>query len=197
MQTRRKVALKVIALLFVTFLATGCSEYRKYRSSRIAERADRYFKASEYEKAKIEYLNLLRLDHQSVTAFQQLGLIWFEQGVPLRAIPFLLRVRELAPQNNAARSKLALAFMAIGDSGDAWKEAVAVLQNDPGNADAMLVLVDSSQSHEEMTATEQQLQKFPDQSSAVLHLARASLGMKKGDIGSASDEVQQALAADP
>ena len=103
-------------------------------------RADRYFSAGEYDKAKIEYLNLLRLDHQNVRAFQQLGFIWFEQGAPLRAIPFLVKARELAPQNIPARAKLALSFMGLGESAEARKEALSILGQDPANADAILLL---------------------------------------------------------
>jgi len=142
MQTLRDPVPKIITLLLVAVILSGC--FAAAKKSRILERADRYFKAGEYDKAKIEYLNLLRLDNQNVTAFQQVGFIWFEQGVPLRAIPFLLRVRELAPQNVAARAKLALGFMAVAQLTEARKEAVSILQQDPGNSDALVLLADTS-----------------------------------------------------
>src|SRR4029077_9701523 len=163
----------------------------------ILERADRYFKAGEYDNAKIEYLNLLRLDNQNVTAFQQLGFIWFEQGVPFRAVPFLLKVRELAPQNVATRAKLALGFMAVGQPTEARKEALSILRQDPGNSDAIVLLADTSQSKEEIGATEQQLQQFPQRDKGAFHLASASLASRKGNLPGASDEVEQALAVDP
>jgi len=195
MQTLRDLVPKIITLLLVAVLLSGC--FAGAKKSRILERADRYFKAGEYDNAKIEYLNLLRLDNQNVTAFQQLGFIWLEQGVPLRAIPFLLKVRELAPKNIAARAKLALAFMAMGQSAEARKEAVSILQEDSANSDAIVLLADASQSKEEIAAAEHQLQKFPQQKTAAFHLAAASVAMRKGDVGAASDEIQQALAVDP
>src|SRR5215469_7448683 len=94
---------RIVALFVVTALFCSCS--KSAREARSLEQADRYFKADEYEKAKIEYMKVLRLNGQNVTAYQQLGFIWSEQGAPVRAIPFLLKVRDLAPQNNAARSK--------------------------------------------------------------------------------------------
>src|SRR5947207_11808495 len=160
-------------------------------------RTDRYFKAGEYDKAKIEYLNLVRLDQQNVTAFQQLGFIWYEQGDPLRAIPFLLRARELAPKNVTSRAKLALSLMAIGQSAEARKEAVSTIQQDAGNPDAITVLADTSLTKEEIAATDQQLQKFPQKDSAVFHLASASLAWQSGDTATASDQVRQALASEP
>ncbi len=112
-------------------------------------------------------------------------------------IPFLLKVRELAPQNNAARSKLALGFMAIGQAAEARKEAISILKQDPANSDAILVLADSSRGKEEIASAEQELAKFPQKNTAAFHLANASLAIKKNDLGAASDEVQQAIAADP
>jgi tetratricopeptide (TPR) repeat protein len=195
MQMLRAHFPRIILPLLVMVIISGC--HPAARKSRILARADQYFKAGEYDKAKIEYLNLLRVDHQDITAFQQLGFIWLEEGAPLRAIPFLLRVRELAPQNVAARGKLALGFMAVGEPAEARKEAVSILQQDPGNTDAIVLLADTSQSKEETAATEPQLQKFSQKNTAAFHLAAASLALKKGDIGAASDELQQAVAADP
>src|SRR3979411_389333 len=40
------------------------------KKSRVMERADRYFKAGEYDKAKIEYMNVLRLDRTNRTAIK-------------------------------------------------------------------------------------------------------------------------------
>ena len=59
-------------------------------------------------------MNVLRVDRQNAIAFQQLGVIWFEEGAPLRAGGFLLRARELAPNNLDSRLKLARVFMSIG-----------------------------------------------------------------------------------
>ena len=188
-------AARIIALLLATLLFSSCSPAAK--KARTAERADRYFKSGEYDKAKVEYMNLLRLDHQNITAFQQLGFIWSEQGVPLRAIPFLLKIRELAPQNTPARSKLALAFMALGDRIEARKEAMSILQRDQANPDAIILLADTSQTKEEIAAADEQLQKFPHKDTAAYHLATGSLAVHKGDLGAAASEIEQAVAADP
>lgn len=181
--------------LLLAVILSGCSAGAK--RSRALERADRYFKAGEYDKAKVEYLNLLRLGDQSVTPFQQLGFIWSEQGVPLRAIPFLLKVRELAPNNLPARSKLALAFAHIGQPAEVRKEAVVILEQEPGNSEAIVLLADTSQTKEEIAAAAQQLEKFPQRNTAAFHLASATLALRKGELGAASDELQQALTAEP
>ena len=101
MQTLRNWIPKVIGLLLIALIISGCP--KAGQKSGALERAERYFASGEYDKAKIEYMNVLRSDQQNVAAFQQLGFIWFEQGNPFRAIPFLLKVRELAPQNMSRR----------------------------------------------------------------------------------------------
>src|ERR1700719_4024813 len=120
--------LKVIAILLTTSLICGCSARAK--KSRIQARADQYFQSGEYEKAKVEYLNLLRLE-QNPKAFQQIGFIWMKEGAPLRALPFLLKVRELTPDNTEARTQLAVALVALVNPSEARKEALAALKRDP------------------------------------------------------------------
>jgi tetratricopeptide (TPR) repeat protein len=185
---------KGLLLLLLFTLLTGCTPAAK--RSRVRDRADRYFKAGEYEKAKVEYLNLLRLNDQSPWPFQQIGFIWIEQGAPLRAIPFLLRVRELAPTNVAARTKLAAAFMTVGGRANALKEAAEVLQQDPSNSAALVVLADASQSKEEIAAAQEQLKKFPNKN-AEFYLASASLSTRTGHLGAAAANIQQAISLEP
>ena len=74
-------------MFLAAVVLAGCSPAAK--KARALERADRYFKAGDYDKAKIEYMSVLRVDHQNAIAFQQLGAIWFEEGAPLRAGGFL------------------------------------------------------------------------------------------------------------
>lgn len=194
-QMIRKSLPGIVPFLLAVLLLAGCT--RAAKKARAGEQADRYFQAGEYDKARIEYLNLLRLDHQNLTAFERLGLVSVEQGNPRGAIPFLFKIRELAPQNIPARVKLARAFMAIGERVQARQEAISILQQDPANADAIMLVADTSEGKEEIAVSEQQLEKFPQKNIAAFHLARASLALKKGEIGAASDEVQQAIAADP
>ena len=195
MSSRQLFSPRFSVFLLAVLLLSGC--FAGPKKDRILERADSYFKAGDFEKAKIEYLNVLRVDSQSSRAFQQVGFIWMEEGVPLRAVPFLLRTRELTPTNTVARAKLAEAFMAVGQPVEARKEAIAVLAEDPSNSDALIVLADASQNKEEIAATEQQLEKFPNKNAAPFHIAKASLARKKEGIGAASNELQEALKIDP
>ena len=192
---RYQFVLKIFAPLFVCSLLSGC--FAGAKKARVQARADQYFKSGEYDKAKIEYLNLLRLAPKDAVAYERLGYIWIEEGVPLRGIPFLLRVRELAPNDIAARSKLAQSLVEIGELGEARKELLEILKKDPANTDAIVTLAQASQADADEAVTEQQLQKFPAKDTAAFHLAAASLALRKGQNGQAADELQQGLKLDP
>ena len=80
MTTRRSFRQsRVVGFAFITLavaeLLFGCGLGRD-RKLQILQRADRYFLNRDYEKAKIEYLNLLKLERNNPHAIQQLGLIW-------------------------------------------------------------------------------------------------------------------------
>jgi len=184
-----------IAVSLAIIILCGCS--KESRKARINERADRYFSAGEYDKAKIEYLNLLRLDQTNAAAFQRLGFIWLEQGVPLRAIAYLLRARELSSKDPTLRVKLAQAFAALGEPDEARKEVISSLELDPTNSDAIVMLGKVSFRKDDIAATEKILGRFPNKNTAAYHLAAANLSIQKGDYGAASDEIHQALTVEP
>jgi tetratricopeptide (TPR) repeat protein len=194
MKTLKTIDPKIVAVALVAITITSCS--RESNSSSLLDRANNYFKAGEYDSARIEYLNLLRLDPQNATAIEQLGIIWFEEGVPFRALPFLLKSRELAPNNLNSRTKLAMAFLAVGDVSNARSEAIAILGQDPANDDAIILLADTALTPQEVADTKKRLQNFVQHDKASLDLALASLSTREGDLAGAEEAVQHALARD-
>ena len=184
------------ALLLLTLpLLPGCTAGIK--KTRYLSRADGYFKAGDYAKAKIEYMNVLRVDPQNLTAIQQLGTIWFEEGAPLRAFPFLLGSRRLVPENLDARTKLGLAYLSIGQVVDARKEALAILQKDPRHGEAALLLADTTANRDELAANKQFLDHLPDGNSAFLLQAKANLALRAQDFAAAQSDLEHAQSADP
>src|SRR5437588_12986666 len=108
---RYRVLFFSLALLALASLS-GCS--KEARKTRALSRADRYFAQGDYDKARIEYLNVLRFDPQNVTAYARIGHIWLEDGSLFRAGAFLQKTRELAPDNLDNRVKLARVFASLG-----------------------------------------------------------------------------------
>ena len=76
-------------------------------------------------------------------------------------------------------------------------EALKVLEQAPDNGDAIIVLTEAARSKEDIEAAEEQLQKFPKKNDVSFYLASANLFFSKGDLSTAVNALQQALAADP
>jgi tetratricopeptide (TPR) repeat protein len=186
---------RLAILLWFAATFTGCSG--NSRKARHLELADRYFRGGEYEKAKIEYLNVLREDFNNPAAESRLGLIWFDEGAPLRAYAYLSKARDLNPDNVEVRTKLATVLSDLGENAAAREEAFAILQQSPGQEDALLVLTNTAWTEQEIEETEEQLRKIPEGNDLGYHLAWASLAVRKRDFAYAESELQEALKLAP
>lgn len=184
----------VIAIVLTTAFA-GCSPEAKKASW--LERAERDFKAGEYDKAKIEYMAVLRIEPQNAAAIQRLGLIWSEQGSALSALPFLMKTRELRPDDLVSRRTLANLLVSMGDWDGAKKEAIEILRKAPSDGGALLVLAETARASEQLPELEQELNAFPAKNTAAFHTLAGSIALRKNDQATAATELQRAVAADP
>jgi tetratricopeptide (TPR) repeat protein len=186
--------------LFVNFsclalIVAGCSLASKQR--RYAEAGERDYKAGQYDKARIEYMNLLRVDPKNANAYARLGAIWMDDGAPLRAGAFLTKALELAPDDSDTRSRLARVYLAVGRAGEARKEALTLLQKAPDNGEALVVLVDASQKPEEIAEARQLIEKFAQKNSSYFYMANAALAAKTKNAAEVESALKGAVAADP
>src|SRR5205823_4919859 len=184
--------LRIVTVVLAVVLVTGCSKHAQ--TARLLRDADTYFKAGNYDKAKVSYLNVLRLDPQNAIAFERIGGMWQDDAAPLRAAPFLKKASELDPNNVENRIRLARCYLAVGAFKEAKTEVLGVLQQMPGNGDAITVLAESAHSKEDIEAAAQQIEKFPNRNDVSFHLASASLFLSKGDSMPATISVRQALS---
>ena len=123
--------------------------------------------------------------------------MWQDDGAPLRAAAFLKKASELDPKNVQNRIRLARCYVATGHFADGTKEALKVLEQAPDNGDAIITLTEAARSKEDIEAAEEQLQKFPKKNDVSFYLAAANLSFSGGDLSTAVNALQQALAADP
>jgi Tfp pilus assembly protein PilF len=143
MQTS-KILFRIVTLILAATLIAGCS--KESRKARLLGEANNYFKAGNYDKAKLSYINVLRLDSKNALAFERVGAMWQEDGAPLRAGAFLAKASELDPNNAQNRIRLARCYVATGRVADAKKEALKVLEQVPDNGDAIIVLTEAARS---------------------------------------------------
>src|SRR5439155_5175398 len=189
-----KILFRIVTVIVAITLITACSKETK--KARLLGEANAYFKAGNYDKAKLAYINVLQLDPQNALAFERIGAMWQDDAAPLQAGAFLAKASELDPKNAQNRVRLARCYLAIGRLADAKKEALKVLEQAPDNSDAVSALAESARSNEDIEAAWGQLQKFPKKNDVSFHLALANLSLHKGDVAAATEAVRQALAAD-
>ena len=194
MQTS-KMLFRIVTLTLAAALIASCSKEAK--KTRFLAEADSYFKAGNYDKAKVSYLNVVRLDPQNALAFERIGTMWLEDGSPLRAAAFLAKANELAPKNDQNRIRLARCYLAIGRFADASKQALKVLEQTPDNGDAIIALTEAARSKEDIQAAEQQLEKYPKKDDISFHLASANLFLSSGDLAAAEKALRPALTVNP
>src|SRR6266536_2655741 len=187
MQTS-KMLFRIVTLTLAAALIASCSKEAK--KTRFLAEADSYFKAGNYDKAKVSYLNVVRLDQQNALAFERIGAMWLEAGAPLRAAPFLAKATELAPTNDQNRIRLARCYLAIGRFADASKQALKVLEQIPDNGDAIISLTEAARSKEDMQAAEEQLERYPKKDNASFHLASANLFINSANLAAAGDTAE-------
>ncbi len=190
-----KILIRIVTLTLAGTLVVGCSKEAK--KTRYLSEADNYFRAGDYDKAKMSYLNAVRLDPQNALAFERIGAMWLEQGAPLRAVAFLAKASTLEPNNAEYRLRLGRSYLALGRLADAKKEALKALELAPDNGDAVIALAEATQTKEDIEEAGQQLQKFPGKDGLPFYLASANLFLRQGDLSAAGDALQQALTKDP
>src|SRR6266704_3396909 len=194
MQTS-KISFRIVTLILAATLIAGCTKESK--KARLLGEADNYFKAGNYDKAKLSYLSVLQLDPANALAFERIGAMWLEEGAPLRAGAFLARASVLDPGNAQNRIRLARSYLAVGRFTDAKNEALKVIEQLPDNGDAIIALTEAARSKEDIEAAGEQLQKFPKKNDVSFHLASANLFLHKGDPAAAGNALRQPLTIDP
>lgn len=185
----------LVVLVLACCLSTGCSKEAKKR--RELSRAEKDFKEGAFDRAKIEYLKVLRLDNHEAKAFARLGQIWYLEGSPLKAGGFLAKSRELAPDDLETRLYLARALGDVGAREEARKEARYILDHEPANGEALLLLSELAVAPKEIEADQAAVQKFPAKNSVSYFLAAANLALRQSQQDQAGNLISRALALDP
>lgn len=177
----------------VLALLAGCS---RPANSQPLDLANRYFQAKAYEDAKRAYLQVLQQDPEHPLANARLGQIWFDQGAPIDALPFLIRARNADPKNGTVRNTLAHILLALGRTSDARAEALAALQTADGKNQALLQLAQTFRTHAEYQQTAAELRRLTPRT-AIVELATATLLNRRNDPAGAKRAVERALKLDP
>ena len=195
----RKFAYLIPMLTGVMLLAivgTGCTA--KVKESYHLKRADRYFNSGQYDQAEIEYKNVLRNAPQNAQAWSRLGVIYFDQGRLLEAAQILGRAQQLATNNLEVRLKLGDIYLGAGKLKEARDEASFVLDKNPRDDQAPILLAEAVATTNEITTTRLRLQKMSQTGeTAPLEVALGALSFRQGDLKTAEADLKRAVTLDP
>lgn len=188
----------IAAACLVGLGSVGCS--RKGNVAAHLAKAKSYHAAGDYEKAEIEYKNALQAQALNPEAIGQLGLIYLEEGRIRQSVPYLLKARELKPDNLEVRRKLGSLYVMFGKAKEAREEATYVLDHQPTDAAAPLLLLEASMATpEDIKAAREKLQNLPGGAAggAPVLVALGLSELRQRNFPAAEASFNRAVTADP
>jgi len=190
---RSLLMLALVALLAIG--GAGCTA--KAKKAYHLSRANRFYDAGKYDRAEIEYMNVLRNDPANSLAYGRLGLIYYEQGRIQRAVFFLAKGSEMAPNDLDMRLKLGFIYSSSGQFQKALDEANFVLGKKPQDDEAPLLLAEAAVQPKEITAARQRLQTLAQSGDrAVIEVALGNLALREQNLAVAGADFKRAQTLD-
>ena len=112
MSLKPKLTFLFLALGLACLLATGCSQESKKAAH--LKRAEAHFTKGDFDRAEIEYRNVLRFEPTNHAAIRNLGMMWYDQWRTMQAISLLAFARTNDPGDLEVRLRLATIQLAGG-----------------------------------------------------------------------------------
>jgi tetratricopeptide (TPR) repeat protein len=167
--------------------------------ARHEQRADKYFAAGDFSRAEIEYLNVLRFNRTNAHAVAQLGSIYYEQGCPGRAYPFISKACEFYPNDVDLRLKRGMIEVRAQKYKDARDTLGFVLDKSPTNSQAPYLLAATVVNPADVDPVRRRLEALQKQigDTAPLEIAFGQLGIRTNDFKGAEAAFNRAQALDP
>jgi tetratricopeptide (TPR) repeat protein len=166
---------------------------------RYLDQADAYRDKHMYREAIVEYRNALGLKRDSRRALAGLGVCYFEIGDLQQAFRFLLSSRQIEGGNMEVRQRLGVLHLVAGFAKQARREAAWLVNQEPNNLDALVLLAESSARPSDVADAILCLESVRPAfgGRARFLLALGTLYLRHGDPGTADMLFAEALAVEP
>ncbi len=175
----RSVAVRLLLVGFlIPALFTGCNRDPNVRKQKFLESGNRYRDKGKFREAAIQYANAIQVDARFAEAHFQLGETYLKLKDGNRAFTELSRAVDLAPDNYQAHNELANLLIAGAHNPDGSRNQ---------NYDEYL-----KQARTHLDILHEKVPDSPD-----THLAWANYYAAQDNLGTALQEMQKAIAADP
>lgn len=187
----------ILVLCLACTLMAGCS--RESKKVKIQQRAEAHLKAGDYDRAEIEYKNLLRLEPTNQVALRNLGVMFSEQGRLVDSYRLLSNARKVFPDDLEVRLKYGLTLLAARQPKQSREEAIQLLSLQPTNQEALLLLVECSSTAGDLDDAQQRLASLRGTGgeTASIHVALGALQLRKNETNAALESFRKALSLDP
>jgi tetratricopeptide (TPR) repeat protein len=189
----------VFVLSFLAIASPGCAKQEDTKDTRLS-RANDYFAADQYDKAEKEFREVLRLAPNDPVALRQLGILYHDQGQLLQAYPLLKQAAERLPDEQEVQLKLGLTLLVLRQFAEARDAALQVLDKEPGQDQALLLLADTAVapvSNIDETRSLIESLRAKDRDRPGYHLALGTLDLRQKEETRAEGEFKSALQLDP
>ena len=189
----------VLALSAAAVTVVGCSNDAPTKDQLLV-RASESLASNQFWQAEKQYRDVLRLAPNDPVAQRQLGILYFDQGQIVQALPLLKKSAELDPGNVELQLKLGVALLAAAEYVQSRDAALQILENHPGDEQALSLLIDTARSPDDLEATRKLIESYRQkagQERASYHLALGAIYFKTNDQARAESEFKSALSLDP
>jgi tetratricopeptide (TPR) repeat protein len=192
--------LSALGLALALLWTAACSKESKLADHLAA--ADDAFQKREFEKAKIEYINVLNLDRTNSLAIARLGKIYFAQGQPAQAFRLLAYSSNIFPDDIELREHLALIYARAGGETNRARmldQINEILARDPGNTTAILLLAETARTPESLANLARRIQDLRGNAGdrAAFLIAEAEIARRRGDPTQTEILLRRAIELDP
>lgn len=190
--------MKRLLFVFLLLIVQGCGKSEDKIKHYLANGKSLYQQGN-FDKAKIEFKNVIQLDSKQAEAYYHLALIDEKMQNWQGMFANLTQVTRLDPKNNDAFLKLGRLNLLSGRIDETLKHVDAVLKNAADNPDALALkgaaLVKQGKLDDAMALADQVLKQRPGHADAVS--LKAVIYLSKNDTPAALATVETALQAKP
>jgi tetratricopeptide (TPR) repeat protein len=197
MRGKRFRSAVILALLAVAL--AGCSRDPNVRKQKYFESGQRYFAQEKYREAAIQFLNAVQVDPKFADAHHQLAQCYMRLGVYASAFESLNRAVDSNPDLMKAQIDLGNLLLAGRRFDEAQAKARLVLEREPNNPDAHILMANSLAVLDNVEASITEMQKAielaPDRPNTYLNLAYLQLSAQQAQA--AEQSFRKAVELDP
>jgi tetratricopeptide (TPR) repeat protein len=177
---------------------TGCGGKEERRAKHM-ERGKAYLEQADYDKARIEFRNVLQIDPKDAQGYYLSGLVAERQANWGQAFANYSKAVEVAPEHLEAKTKLGRIHLLTGDTAKAAELAQAVLAARAADSSARTLHAAVLAQQGDVAGATREAKAVLGANPAELDAASllAGLFVKQGDTGQAEQVLRNAIKANP